>query len=290
MEGAEEGSLLVRSLCQTGTAAFGSDLAFESDLHDEETVCLAQNSSLVTLDNLTSHIQSKQPTIFSGCRGEAAQQQLLEKQLQAIIQVLFKELRFKVDQVEWVYDGLAPALLPDLLAKRQAVSLSLSVCVSALSRRLGVSALVVPVRVSSATGATAAPGNAALSQLPAQHVTRHLSRPSLAGAPPSDTWAAVAYPYTTSTSPAAPRPVMLDLRRAELREAPPGVPQDQAGLLDHHLVSCWAAYCRLIMTVHQRRGESDEVAHWLLQVLALDPQAPEWDYVINTANTARTET
>lgn len=37
-----------------------------------------------------------------------------------------------------------------------------------------------------------------------------------------------------------------------------------------------AEHCRLAMTAHQRRGESDSVAHWMYQMLALDVGAPEW--------------
>jgi hypothetical protein len=35
-----------------------------------------------------------------------------------------------------------------------------------------------------------------------------------------------------------------------------------------------------MVTAHQRRGESDYVAHWLYQLLALDTQAVEWGHVL----------
>ena len=31
---------------------------------------------------------------------------------------------------------------------------------------------------------------------------------------------------------------------------------------------------------HQRRGESDLVAHWMYVLLALDTRAPEWDHML----------
>ncbi|KAJ9520243.1 hypothetical protein QJQ45_030272, partial [Haematococcus lacustris] len=37
---------------------------------------------------------------------------------------------------------------------------------------------------------------------------------------------------------------------------------------------------RTVLTARQRRGESDSVAHWLWQLLALDPGAPEWQAVL----------
>lgn len=42
----------------------------------------------------------------------------------------------------------------------------------------------------------------------------------------------------------------------------------------------WAEVCRMMMAGHMRRGESDLVAHWMLQVMALDPAAPEWGHVL----------
>lgn len=42
----------------------------------------------------------------------------------------------------------------------------------------------------------------------------------------------------------------------------------------------WASLARSMVTAHQRRGESDLVAHWLYQLLALDTRAPEWAHVL----------
>ena len=44
----------------------------------------------------------------------------------------------------------------------------------------------------------------------------------------------------------------------------------------------WADMCRMMMSGHMRRGESDLVAHWMLQVMALDPLAPEWRHVLSS--------
>lgn len=43
-----------------------------------------------------------------------------------------------------------------------------------------------------------------------------------------------------------------------------------------HLVTVCAALARSVMMAHMRRGESEAVASWLYQVLALDSQSPEW--------------
>jgi len=41
-------------------------------------------------------------------------------------------------------------------------------------------------------------------------------------------------------------------------------------------MAVWAELARIMMTAHQRRGESDDVAHWMYQLMALDPHASEW--------------
>ena len=43
------------------------------------------------------------------------------------------------------------------------------------------------------------------------------------------------------------------------------------------MVQWYASMARVAVQVHQRRGESDNVAHWLRLLLALDPNTPEWD-------------
>lgn len=50
---------------------------------------------------------------------------------------------------------------------------------------------------------------------------------------------------------------------------------DNAGVLR---VLC--ALARTMVLAHQRRGESDFVAHWLYQLMALDAGAQEWEHVL----------
>jgi hypothetical protein len=45
-------------------------------------------------------------------------------------------------------------------------------------------------------------------------------------------------------------------------------------------VVLWANMARTMVLAHQRRGESDLVAHWLYQVLALDSRAEEWAHAM----------
>lgn len=45
-------------------------------------------------------------------------------------------------------------------------------------------------------------------------------------------------------------------------------------------VAVWANMARTMVMAHQRRGESDLVAHWLYQLLALDTAAEEWHHAM----------
>lgn len=47
-----------------------------------------------------------------------------------------------------------------------------------------------------------------------------------------------------------------------------------------HVVAVWSNMARTMVLAHQRRGESDYVAHWLYQLLALDSRAEEWAHAM----------
>lgn len=53
-------------------------------------------------------------------------------------QVLFKQAKLRNAPFEWVYDGLAPALVPQVLATGKGMPLSLALVAAAVARRLGV--------------------------------------------------------------------------------------------------------------------------------------------------------
>lgn len=58
--------------------------------------------------------------------------------LTAALQVLFKQAKLRNAPFEWVYDGLAPALLPQVLARSKGMPLALALVAAAVARRLGV--------------------------------------------------------------------------------------------------------------------------------------------------------
>jgi regulator of sirC expression with transglutaminase-like and TPR domain len=53
-------------------------------------------------------------------------------------QVMFKQAKLRNAPFEWVYDGLAPALLPQVLQRRKGMPLALALVAAAVARRLGI--------------------------------------------------------------------------------------------------------------------------------------------------------
>ena len=50
---------------------------------------------------------------------------------------------------------------------------------------------------------------------------------------------------------------------------------------DVSVLQVLAEFPRVAVTAHQRRGESDAVAFWMYQLMALDCMAPEWQHVMS---------
>ncbi|KIY97887.1 hypothetical protein MNEG_10072 [Monoraphidium neglectum] len=68
------------------------------------------------------------------------------QQLEALRKAIFADLKFKHEPLEWVYDGLAPLMLPDVLRRRKGIPIALALAAAALARRLGAGARLVCAR------------------------------------------------------------------------------------------------------------------------------------------------
>jgi hypothetical protein len=78
------------------------------------------------------------------------------------------------------------------------------------------------------------------------------------------------------TATAVIRYPQLGTALAAAQQQAPSLLAQQQGVL-----AVWSSLARTMVTAHQRRGESDMVAHWLYQLLALDTQAVEWGHVLH---------
>jgi len=229
---------------------------------------------------------------------EEQHQQQQQQQFLAIQTLLYQHLKLKHEPIEWVYDGLAPLMLQEVLHRRKGAPLALALIAACLCTRLGVPATIVR-----ATPGSAKPqGPTTLSMpedVPHDVAVRHVGRGAVSGVP-TDAWlvAGLLQPpgHTDGSVFWRPSGVFLDVscrggavlsaEQAQQRYGEDGIEQEGA-VMPWHKGCVWrpegvlAAGCselaRATMVAHQRRGESDLVVHWLYQLLALDPRASEWE-------------
>jgi hypothetical protein len=244
------------------------------------------------------------------------------------------------EPVEWVYDGLAPALLPGALLARKGTPLIMALTCCLAGQRAGLhdtwlvcaNDAQVPgtasgvLRHRGMSGAYRAPrlpvaserplwslwsqqratsceqssschpgpaGPVVMQGLPPELAARQAGR-TIAAPPAPNTWLAAVQAHP-GASPAfidaTPRGgVVLD--EAGVRAAYPqadlgAAGSGAAGGLSAGVDACgvgalavWIDMVRTIVLAHQRRGESDDVAHWMYCLLGLDPHAPEWEHAL----------
>ncbi|KAL0030415.1 hypothetical protein WJX79_003060 [Trebouxia sp. C0005] len=139
-----------------------------------------------------------------------------QQQLQCITQTLFHKARFRQDPFEWVYEGLSPLDMLDVLTSGKGISLTLATTFAGVARELGVPMSLLPIL------------EAPVPEAKYPHM-------QLAG---QWRW-------------------------------------------DVSVLQVLAEFARVAVTAHQRRGESDAVAFWMYQLMALDCMAPEWQHVMS---------
>lgn len=137
------------------------------------------------LDELAAAAQAVAPQAFPVASRDPPSAQQRLQQLEVLSQVLFKEAKLKNAPFEWVYDGLAPALLPQVLQRGKGMPLSLALVAAGVARRLGVRVqlLCAPEGLQSST----ASGPLLLQQLPPEVAARQAGR-TTASAPSPDNW------------------------------------------------------------------------------------------------------
>lgn len=308
LEAAESAAWLLQRLV---TQQVQQQMLCEGDVQEvqqqcEESIAAAQQQ----FDELAAAAQEADPQAF-GTPAAAADQRL--HQLEALKKVLFQQAKLRNAPFEWVYDGLAPALLPQVLQRSKGMPLSLALVAAAVGRRLGMQLQLLCAP--EGTGPTTASGPLLQQQLPPEVAARQGAR-TTASAPSPDYWLLRLLPPAGHVWQ-QDQPVYLDVsqngklldatacvsrypqlegllqeQQGEMQQAalqdsssqvgwlPPQPPMQSAVLQAPSVVAVWASLARSMVTAHQRRGESDFVAQWLYQLLALDTQAPEWAHVI----------
>lgn len=131
-----------------------------------------------TLDELAAAVRRKHATLFDrgaadmdssdaggsgGSSGGAARGATAARRLEqaaALADVLYRQQRFKFEPFEWVYEGLAPLLLPARLARRKLAPVTLAAVAAGVGRRLGLPLLPVPAEAGEEIAAAVAEGPA----------------------------------------------------------------------------------------------------------------------------------
>ncbi len=63
----------------------------------------------------------------------------------------------------------------------------------------------------------------------------------------------------------------------------PTLQPSSSDLGDRTVLAVWCELLRTAVLAHQRRGESDAVAHYMFQLLALEPRAAEWQHAMSAS-------
>ncbi|DBB12185.1 hypothetical protein WJX82_000627 [Trebouxia sp. C0006] len=221
-----------------------------------------------------------------------------QQQLQCITQTLFHKARFRQDPFEWVYEGLSPLDMLDVLTSGKGISLTLAITFAGVARELGIPVSLLPIL------------EAPVPELAIPENIRHRqATQTIATAPEPNAWlvrtewpAQMAALQHGAKHPEQQTPVPRDMHATNAEELQPcfadpvkgsvmSLADCQAKYPHMQLAAQWrwdvsvlqvlAEFPRVAVTAHQRRGESDAVAFWMYQLMALDCMAPEWQHVMS---------
>ena len=206
----------------------------------------------------------------------------ISERLHTLVDVLYRtdKVKLKYEPFEWVYEGLSPLLLPKVLKNRKGTPAALAIAAAAVGRRVGVPLLPMPAAPIEA-GAGQDPDSAIqLENLPPD-LQQRVSSSTQAAAPGPGRW--LLKVFNNKDVEMEDLGLYLDptngeiLSSSQVLEKFPAVGHLSPSEWQQQCVlRTWQGLCRIAMQAHQRRGESDFVAHWMYICLALDPGAPEW--------------
>lgn len=241
------------------------------------------------LDDLATVVRAKAPGLFAARDGGDTGRN--REKLEALSQVLYEDTKLRADPFEWVYEGLAPMLLSDVLQRRSGAPAALAIAAAAVGRRVGLPLLPLPAAPIEAGAGSGDDGASAglppLDSLPPDLALR-LSTRTQAVAPGPGPWVLRFDPGIDLTSKVADEAaIYVDAGSGEVMEGvavreryPALAGVSGEGWREQSVLRTWQGLARLAIQAHQRRGESDHVAHWVYLTLALDPQAPEWAHAM----------
>ncbi|KAI8114476.1 hypothetical protein M9434_002598 [Picochlorum sp. BPE23] len=205
----------------------------------------------------------------------------VEERLESFIRSFYGRLGYKYEPFEWLYEGLSPILLTHVMQTRKGTPAALALALSAIGSKVGIYLLPMPLDDSDLgrLGAIDESLEPLLETLPSEVASRLNS----AGCGPNPlTWI-----LRLDAGLAENAALYVDckegilLTKSDMMKRFPSMGQiSAADWRQQSLLRSWNGLIQLAIQAHQRRGESDWVAHWIYVKLAMDPFAPEWGMVL----------
>ena len=219
--------------------------------------------------------------------------------LHTLSEVLYKQNSIKCDPFEWVYEGVYPLTVENVLKRKKATPAAVALAATTVARRTGIPLLPMPAAPIEAGAGhdNRSVGTVPLDVLPLDLQVRMKSASSQSAAPGPGSWLLYyfsAEDTNTKNSTTRGEDMCMDASSGEVMSVLEAKQQFPAAFLPvdsdsdmreekereawrkQSVLKTWQGLCRIAMQGHQRRGESDYVPHWMYVGLALDPLAPEW--------------
>ncbi|BDA50964.1 hypothetical protein COCOBI_17-1830 [Coccomyxa sp. Obi] len=248
------------------------------DIEEEEETEKVSSSAETCgkIDELANGVSQQAPAGLFTATGKvseaAAESGGQLQQLAHLHKVLVEELKYIEKPFEWAYEGLGPLLVRDVLETRRGISFSLTILFSCIARRLGVSLTPVPV-----SQIDVGSGHSIATPELSKWLLRHDGMAVLGegGQTLQQTGMGSRAPLSSAWYWDPVKGTICD-RSEVLLEFP--------HLGDHTgkgaILRIWTEMLRVAIVAHQRRGDSDAIAHCLHQLLALDLTDPGWDAML----------
>lgn len=205
----------------------------------------------------------------------------VEGRLESFIHSFYGRLGYKYEPFEWLYEGLSPILVSHVMQTRKGTPAALALALSAIGSKVGIHLLPMPLNDSDLglKGAVDESLEPLLETLPPEVASRLNS----AGCGPNPlTWI-----LRLDAGLSEDDALYVDckegilLTKSDMMKRFPTMGQlSAADWRKQSLLRSWNGLIQLAIQAHQRRGESDWVAHWIYVRLAMDPCAPEWSMVL----------
>jgi len=205
-----------------------------------------------------------------------------ESQLQSFVEIIYKDMKFKYEPFEWLYEGLDPILVSHLLQRKKGTPASLALCLSALGDRVGLPLLPMPLLESNENIVSSHIQDSYLETLSPDAALKLRSKTQSVVPSPSSWFLRLDHPNQDEALYVDCKNGSVLSHREMIQKHPRLGQMSMAEWREQCVLQTWSGLVQLAIQAHQRRGESDLVSHWIFIKLCLDPLAPEWERAMST--------